>query len=161
MEQREWIEAARRYSKMSTAERAQYWEQLTPEQRASLQAALERNSGTGRKRGCGGPLVAGCGGMILGVILTIGAEVALVMMGVQAVVDSLEGFSTAGANQAPAAGPNDLDGVNLEDVNPYELLQYCGTEWEERYEKIAYVCWENEVNERINERVYRERAEQD
>jgi hypothetical protein len=91
--------------------------------------------------------------MILGCLLTIGAEIALVMMGVNAVTDSLQTISgTAGST--PVGSPS------LENLSPQQLLAYCGTKWEKEYPRIARVCEENRTNERINEKLYKQRTGQ-
>jgi len=108
-----WLEAARNYNLLGDRERAKYWEQLTPEQQdalrdalASLQlgdtaapAAIEQTPAPAR-RGCGGPLATGCLGMILGAVLTVGIEVAALMMGVQMVSDAIQGLS----DESPSGG---------------------------------------------------------
>lgn len=110
MATQEWLDAARNYSLMSESARSEYWQQLTPDQQGALSdalAATEAGSGTpntasstgaagwtgstgrtgttGKKKGCGGPIGAGCLGMILGCILTIGVEFAAVSAGIDAI----------------------------------------------------------------------------
>ncbi len=111
MATQEWLEAARNYSLISESARAEYWQQLTPEQQEALREALDASqvatttpsvtSETGTKRGCGGPVGAGCLGMILGCILTIGIEIAIISAGIDAVGEMLSGLSgSPGPSQA-------------------------------------------------------------
>ncbi|HEX4495719.1 MAG TPA: hypothetical protein VIE43_08635 [Thermoanaerobaculia bacterium] len=97
----EWLTVARSYAQMSEPARAEYWGRLTPDQQNALREALAvtgpaaaaANAPVARpaaspapaKSGCGGPIAAGCVGVILGIILTVAAEVAIVMMGFQSV----------------------------------------------------------------------------
>jgi hypothetical protein len=107
----EWLTAARNYAQLPEPARAEYWGRLTPDQQNALREALAMttpaaavantavantavaNAPVARpaaspapaKSGCGGPIAAGCAGVILGCILTIAAEVAIVMMGFQSV----------------------------------------------------------------------------
>jgi hypothetical protein len=102
----EWLTAARNYALLSEPARAEYWGRLTPDQQNALREALAvagpsaavantvvANAPVARpaaspapaKSGCGGPIAAGCVGVILGIILTVAAEVAIVMMGFQSV----------------------------------------------------------------------------
>jgi len=124
----EWQEAARNYSLMSTRAKAEYWGQLTPDQQNALRDALASlgpggatlgQSPAPARRGCSSPLFAGCIGMILGCVLTLGAEVALVMMGVQAVSDTFGGLSggTASSGGASTSAPqaNDANSIDCKD----------------------------------------------
>ena len=87
-----WLEAARSYNRLDERARVEYWNRLTPEQREALREALASPQLNGvvaspvaapasspaapARSGCGGPLAAGCVGVILGCLLTLGAEVA-------------------------------------------------------------------------------------
>src|SRR6185295_7014609 len=127
MATQEWLDAARNYSLMSESARSEYWKQLTPDQQGALSEALassEVGTGTpntasaasstgaeawtgstvttgttGTKRGCGGPVGAGCLGMILGCVLTIGAEFAAVSAGIGAIGRMFDGYS--GGSSSP------------------------------------------------------------
>ena len=158
MASQEWLEEARKYGLLSERERSEYWQQLTPAQQHALTAALstasQNTSSAPARRGCSSPVAAGCIGMMLGAFLTVGAEVALLLMGVQAVSDTLQSFSPGGAGSPAPAAP-----ANLDDLTPQELLAYCGTEWEKEHSRIASICWEQREMDRINEKVYREKAE--
>ena len=121
MATQEWLDAARNYSLMTESARSEYWNQLTPDQQGALSEALaatEVGTGapntysataatgtpgtpgtTGAKRGCGGPIGAGCLGMILGCVLTIGVEFALVLTGIDAIGKMFSGYS--GGSSSP------------------------------------------------------------
>ena len=156
----EWLEEARKYGNLSERDRSEYWQQLTPAQQHALTTALSTMSqntpSAPTRRGCSSPMAAGCVGVILGVVLTISAEVALLLMGVTAVSDTLQSFSGSnGGSSVPAAPPTS----NLDNLSTQELLAYCGTKWEKEYPRIASICWEQREVDRINEKVYRERTE--
>ena len=157
MVSQDWQEEARKYGRLSERERSEYWQQLTPEQQHALTAALstmpQNTSSTPARRGCSGPLASGCIGMILGIVLTIGAEVVLLSMGVRAVSDTFQSVSGSSDDSASSADPSNLDNLSAQ-----ELLVYCGTEWEKKYPRIKSVCWEQREVDRINEKVYRERT---
>jgi len=155
-----WQGEARKYALLSDQARAEYWAGLTSQQQHDLQEALSgvRSDAKPKKRGCSGPLASGCLGMILGAIITIGIEISLVMMGVQAISDTFNSMAGGGTAGVPASS-SPVGQPDFSDVNPYELLQYCGTEWEAKYDKIASVCAENRTNENINRNVYKERQE--
>ena len=93
--------------------------------------------------------------MILGIVLTIGVEVALLSMGVQAVSNTFQSFSGSSGNNSAPAEPS-----NLDNLSAHELLAYCGTEWEKKYPRIASTCSEQRQMDRINEKVYKERAKE-
>ena len=121
MATQEWLDAARNYSSMPESARSEYWNQLTPDQQGALRDALavtEVGNGTpntysataatgaagtpgttGARRGCGGPIGAGCLGMILGCVLTIGVEFALVLAGIDAIGKMFNGYS--GGSSSP------------------------------------------------------------
>lgn len=119
MATQEWLDAARNYSLMTESARSEYWNQLTPDQQGALSEALaatEVGSGspntyratvatgtpgtTGARRGCGGPIGAGCLGMILGCVLTIGVEFALVLAGIDAIGKMFSDYS-GGSSSSP------------------------------------------------------------
>lgn len=123
-----WLEAARNYNRMDDRARAEYWKQLTPEQQDALRDALatfqpaavagpagiEQASAPAR-RGCSSPLAAGCIGMILGCVITIGIEIAAVMMGVHAVSDTLGNLGGGGAGSSSAPTTQETPPAGCED----------------------------------------------
>lgn len=165
-----WLEAARNYNRMNDRARAEYWKQLTPEQQDALRDALASSrsnvlaspvrtdpASAPVRRGCGGPLTAGCVGMILGSIITIGLEIAALMMGVQAVGDALDNLS-GGSNSSTASGSNQPTvtvepGDNVMSTND-QLLSYCGTAREFNDSSVASAC----ANERRNQQLREEMA---
>ena len=113
-----WRDAAQAYNLLNESARAEYWRQLTPEQQEALRGALASLQAEAAaspanlarqpapaRGGCGGPLAAGCLGLILGIVLTIGAEIAAVMMGVQAVGDAFNRVSRGGRWNQPYSQP--------------------------------------------------------
>lgn len=98
-----WLRAAHAYRGMNEEARRAYWQQLSPDQQQALTAAIESlrvpasTSAPGPTpvtgRGCSSPLAKGCLWMILGSAITIGAEVLLLMQGVQMLRDAIGGVS--------------------------------------------------------------------
>lgn len=108
-----WLQAAHAYLGMNEEARRSYWQRLSPDQQQALTAAIESlkvtagtataGSAPGTRRGCS-PLAKGCLWMILGSAITIGAEVLLLMQGVQMIRDAIGGVS--GGQVVPGAvGP--------------------------------------------------------
>lgn len=133
----EWQEIARKYSLLSEEARADYWRQLTPDQQESLRDTLaiaplgatasDATRGqppTRARRGCGSPVAAGCIGMILGCILTIGAEVAAVMMGAHAVSDVFSGTSSRGTVSSGTSQPNDSESGDCSEIGYHNAHLY-------------------------------------
>jgi len=141
-----WLEAARNYNRMDDRARAEYWKQLTPEQQDALRDALAtfqpaavagpagiEPASAPARRGCASPLAAGCIGMILGCVITIGVEIAAVMMGVQAVGNAVGSLGGGGAgvssapttHETPPAGCEDpaYAEANLYKCNPDEYYR--------------------------------------
>jgi hypothetical protein len=91
-----WIEACRAYSRMDDKGRQDYWNQLSPDQKTALGAALSEGLPTepvafslAPKNGCLKTAAMGCTGMILGALLTIAVELLAVAKGVNAVSSRL------------------------------------------------------------------------
>lgn len=172
----EWLEAARRYTRLSDSARAEYWQRLTPDQQQALRDALTSSGGevtaasvtrgqspASARRGCGGPAAAGCLGLILGCVLTVGAEIAALMMGVQAVGNAVQELSSGGgprSNSAPSVPPS-TDSSAEAHGNPKDramsehdrLRQSCGTALEFKCKEVISVC----VDERGREKSREER----
>jgi hypothetical protein len=100
MANQEWIEAARAYRAMTEAQRAEYWQQLSTAQQQELMSALElpepaASASTAEPRsGCGPKIGIGCLGMLVGAVLTISLEAALVMRGVHFLGDIVGDLSS-------------------------------------------------------------------
>jgi hypothetical protein len=174
----DWKEAAFNYNLMSERARAEYWGQLTPDQQNALREALTStgngemssrvagdDASTQPQSGCGSRIAAGCIGLILGVLFTVGLEIAAVMMGVSAIGDALQGFSGGnggGSTTSPNTNPTSAGrppGIDPNDpvYSVYQqLIRYCGTDMESKYREVADAC----ANERVNEKIYRERQQQ-
>ena len=170
----EWSEAAQRYRLMTERAQLDLWNQLSPAEREALSEALNSTPANPseaelsvvsevhergdvdtadskkepRRKGCFGPFFFGCTGVILGVVLTIGAEVALVMMGVQAVSDVLQG------------APDDPGAAGLDHLSDQDLYIYCGTKWEGEYSRIQDVCAMKRSMDILDYRMYKERTGQ-
>jgi hypothetical protein len=152
-----WRDAAQAYNLLNESARAEYWRQLTPEQQealrgalASLQAeaaaspaSLARQPAPARS-GCGAPLAAGCLGLILGIVLTIGAEIAAVMMGVQAVGDAFNKVSRGSRWNQPYSPQPSTPSIPASDDDTRSpddrLLRYCGTAREASDRQVAAAC---------------------
>lgn len=98
-----WKDAAHLYNSLDERGRAHYWSQLSPEQQELLRNALAAVAepevpvpepvqvyaspmpAAPARRSLAGTLGIGCLGMFLGAALTIGAEVAAISAGIQAV----------------------------------------------------------------------------
>ncbi len=95
-----WIDASRTYSALDESGRLDYWSRLTEDQRTALTQALAESSVTPiapetsiapatpiaapLNSGCGKTGAIGCGGIVLGALLTIAIEVIAVYRGVDA-----------------------------------------------------------------------------
>lgn len=138
MTSEEWRQIAHNYSFLSEPARADYWRQLTPDQQAALRDALAVSGSAGAsltatqpqspraRRGCGGPIAMGCIGMILGSMLTVAAEIAAVMMGVQAVSDAFHSVSSSSASAGSTSDASDDQGAQA--VERYDPLDPHGPE---------------------------------
>ena len=94
-----WLSEARKYGAMSEQSRATYWQQLSTEQQAALLDAINAlsasprpaliSSGRQPKSGFGKTLAVGCMGMVLGCVITVGAEVILVLQGFHMLGDAI------------------------------------------------------------------------
>lgn len=129
MASREWLDAARMYSRMSAKARAEYWGKLTPDQQADLRAALDSlgvasvaaqpDSGKAQvrsSRGCSSPLAAGCIGMIIGCVITLLLEFTAVIMGVSAVSDFFR--EASGRSGSSSNSPGNQSGSGGSSDNP-------------------------------------------
>jgi hypothetical protein len=172
-----WRDAAQAYNLLNESARAEYWRQLTPEQQEALRGALAslqaeavaspvspvRGPAPARS-GCGGPLAAGCLGVILGVVLTIGAEIAAVMMGVQAVGDAFNKVSRGGSwgAHSDSSQPRITTTQESDDhvMSPNDrLLGYCGTARESSDSKVAAACAQARRDQKLREDGNKEKSE--
>lgn len=153
-----WREAAQAYNLLNESARAEYWRQLTPEQQEALRgalASLQAEAGAlpvspawepaPVRRGCGGPLAAGCLGLILGIVLTIGAEIVAVMMGVQAVGDAFNKVSPGNrwGTHSDTSPPRINTTQENDDhvLSPKDrLLSDCGTPKASSDSQVAAAC---------------------
>ncbi len=117
------------------------------------------------RSGCGGPLAAGCLGVLLGIVLTIGAEIAAVMMGVQAVGDAFKKMSPRGTSwgtHSDSSQPRSPSTQGTEDhvMPPNDrLLSYCGTPRESSDSKVAAACAEARRDPKLHQDVNKEKGE--
>jgi hypothetical protein len=114
--------------------------------------------------GCRTALV-GCGGMILGAMLTIAIEVLLVLQGVSAISDFFERNSVTRPtvrDTTEREEPEDPADLGIVGTRRDAMLQKCGTPAEQSDPDIAAVCREqraiDEIDERNRRRAERERS---
>jgi hypothetical protein len=172
-----WRDAAQAYNLLNESARAEYWRQLTPEQQEALRGALASlqaeaaaspaspaQQPASARSGCGGPLAAGCLGVILGVVLTIGAEIAAVMMGVQAVGDAFNKMSRGSSwtTHSDSSQPR-IDSSHQTDDNVMSpndrLLSYCGTPREFSDSQVAAACATARRDQKLREDTNKEKSE--
>jgi hypothetical protein len=172
-----WRDAAQAYNLLNESARAEYWRQLTPEQQEALRGALAslqaeaaaspasptRQPAPARS-GCGGPLAAGCLGVILGVVLTIGAEIVAVMMGAQAVGDAFNKVSRGSSwgSHSDRSQPKIPSTRETEDnvISPNDrLLSYCGTPRESSDSKVAAACADARRDHKLREDMNKAKSE--
>lgn len=147
MANEEWLGIARNYSLLSDAARADYWKQLAPEHQAALREALILLASSGgaspatrletsprARRGCGSPIAAGCVGIIVGCVLTVGAELAAIMMGVHAVSDAFRSVSGGSSSGGASSGPDD-QGQAVEQPDPLDPMSPEGMAWRKRHQE--------------------------
>ena len=117
-----WEEAARHYATLDQKGREAYWKQLTPEQQgelgrwlqqapaASATVEVAKPVSNGSRAASG--LFFGCAGFIVGVILTIGVQVAAVIAGIGAIGEL---FNTGPSISGPGRqSPNETENVGQE-----------------------------------------------
>jgi len=139
MDNNTWVDAARNYSVMSENDRTAYWNSLSADQRDMLLQALDAkrvpsaSDVQARRSGCGRAVRFGCFGIILGVVLVIGAEVTMFYMGVEAITTPSAYLSDPEPDdcKGQAFGPIDS---NEPIYAPSELPEDC-QEWIKRHQQ--------------------------